>query len=107
MVVLLVLGIGWWIGNQGVPPGPGGGPDGGPDVPAQSQPADCPDVELMAVPGTWESSPSDDPYAPTFLPNALLRSVTDPLSEQYPDERLEVFTVLVLLMPAFWRRNVA
>lgn len=93
MVVLLVLGIGWWIGNQGVPPGPGGGPDGGPDVPAQSQPADCPDVELMAVPGTWESSPSDDPYAPTFLPNALLRSVTDPLSEQYPDERLEVFTV--------------
>lgn len=93
MVVLLVLGIGWWIGNQGLPPGPGGGPDDGPDVSQQSQPADCPDVQMIAVPGTWESSPTDDPYAPTFLPNALLRSVTDPLSEQYPDDRLEVFTV--------------
>lgn len=90
-MVLLVLAIGWWIGNRGLPPGPGGGP--GPGAPEQTQPADCPDVELLAVPGTWESSPTDDPLAPSFLPNALLRSVTDPLSERYPDDRLKVFTV--------------
>lgn len=93
LVVLLVLGIGWWIGNRGVPTGPGEGPGRGPEVPAQTQPADCPDVQMVAVPGTWESSPADDPYAPSFLPNALLRSITDPLSQQYPGERLEVFTV--------------
>lgn len=48
---------------------------------------------MIAVPGTWESSPTDDPHNPGFLPNALLRTITDPLSRQYPDERLEVFTV--------------
>lgn len=94
VVVLLVLGIGWWIGQRGLQPGPDGpGPGPGPDVPQQSQPADCPDVEMIAVPGTWESSPTDDPYNPTFLPNALLRTVTDPLSQQYPGERLRVYTV--------------
>ena len=93
MVVLLVLGIGWWLGDRGLPPRPGEGPGGGPEVPEQTQPADCPDVQMIAVPGTWESSPTDDPYEPSFLPNALLRSVTDPLGEQYPAERLEVLTV--------------
>ncbi|WP_314037543.1 cutinase family protein [Dietzia sp. CH92] len=92
LVVLLVLGIGWWLGNRGLPTGPEG-PLPGPEEPELTQPADCPDVEMIAVPGTWESSPTDDPYNPTFLPNALLRTITDPLSERYPDDRLEVFTV--------------
>lgn len=92
VVVLVVLGVGWWIGDRGLPTGPDSPlPDA--FVPGPTQPADCPDVKLIAVPGTWESSPTDDPYEPAFLPNALLRSVTDPLSEQYPSERLEVFTV--------------
>ncbi|GAA1714234.1 cutinase family protein [Dietzia cercidiphylli] len=92
MVVLLVLGIGWWIGDRGLPTGPDG-PLPGPAEPELTQPADCPDVQMIAVPGTWESSPTDDPYAPSFLPNALLKTITDPLGEQYPTERLEVFTV--------------
>lgn len=92
MVVLLVLGIGWWIGDRGLPTGPDG-PLPGPGEPELTQPADCPDVQMIAVPGTWESSPTDDPYAPSFLPNALLKTITDPLGEQYPTERLEVFTV--------------
>ncbi|EYT62194.1 cutinase [Dietzia sp. UCD-THP] len=92
LVVLLVLGIGWWLGDRGLPTGPEG-PLPGPAEPELTQPADCPDVQMIAVPGTWESSPTDDPYAPSFLPNALLRTITDPLSEQYPTERLEVFTV--------------
>ncbi len=93
MVVLLVLGIGWWIGNQGLPTGPGDGPGRESDEPELTQPADCPDVQMLAVPGTWESSPTDDPYAPSFMPNALLKSITDPLGQEYPAERLEVFTV--------------
>lgn len=92
LIVLLVLGIGWWLGNRGLPTGPDS-PLPGPDETEQTQPADCPDVELIAVPGTWESSPTDDPFNPGFLPNALLRTITDPLSEQYPGDRLEVFTV--------------
>lgn len=93
MVVLLVLGIGWWLGNRGLPTGPDGPLPGPEDTPELSQPADCADVQLLAVPGTWESSPTDDPHNPTFLPNALLRTITDPLSEQYPGDRLEVYTV--------------
>lgn len=93
LVVLLVLGVGWWIGNRGLPPGPGEGPLPDPTEPELSQPADCPDVQLIAVPGTWESSPTDDPHDPTFLPEALLNTVTGPLSEQYPGDRLEVYTV--------------
>lgn len=93
VVVLMVLGIGWWIGNRGLPTGPGEGPLPGPETEEQAQPADCPDVQLISVPGTWESSPTDDPHNPTFLPNALLRTATDPLSQQYPGDRLEVYTV--------------
>lgn len=92
LVVLLVLAIGWWVGDRGVPTGPDG-PGPAPDVPEVTQPADCADVQLLAVPGTWESSPTDDPLNPTFLPQALLRTITDPLSEQYPADRLEVYTV--------------
>lgn len=93
LVVLLVLGVGWWIGNRGLPTGPGEGPLPDPTEPELSQPADCPDVQLIAVPGTWESSPTDDPHDPSFLPEALLNTVTGPLSEQYPGDRLEVYTV--------------
>ncbi|HJC29097.1 MAG TPA: cutinase family protein [Candidatus Dietzia intestinipullorum] len=93
LVVALVLGIGWWLGNRGLPPGPGEGPLPDPTEPDVAQPAECPDVELLSVPGTWESSPTDDPHDPGFLPNALLKTVTDPLSEQQSEDRLEVYTV--------------
>ena len=95
-VLALVLGIGWLVGNRASLPGGDGGPDGGPGPSPEkkaAQPADCPDVELLAVPGTWESSPTDDPIHPSFLPNALLRTVTDPLQQKYPQERLRTFTV--------------
>ncbi|MFC4754479.1 cutinase family protein [Dietzia aurantiaca] len=92
MVVLVVLGVGWWIGQRGLPTDPDG-PVPPRETPEIAQPADCADVQLLAVPGTWESSPTDDPHNPAFLPQALLRTITDPLSEQYPGDRLEVYTV--------------
>jgi hypothetical protein len=58
-----------------------------------SQDASCPDVDLIAVPGTWESSPQDDPLNPMQFPNALLRKVTGPISEQFPTSRVQMYTV--------------
>ena len=57
------------------------------------QDASCPDVDMIAIPGTWESSPTDDPLNPIQFPIALLRNVTGPLSEQFGRDRVEVYTV--------------
>jgi hypothetical protein len=58
-----------------------------------SQDASCPDVQLVAVPGTWESSLQDNPLNPLQFPKALLLSVTRPIAEQFPQSRVEVYTV--------------
>lgn len=58
-----------------------------------SQDASCPDVQLIAVPGTWESSPQDDPLNPAQFPLALLLKVTAPLAQQFPSSRLQTYTV--------------
>ena len=100
VVLALVLGIGWLVGSHGL--GLGGGTQGGgtaepgtepaPEQP-QAQAGDCPDVELLSVPGTWESSATDDPANPNANPAALLKGVTGPLSEKYEQSRLKVYTV--------------
>src|SRR5699024_1224210 len=59
----------------------------------QAQPASCPDVQMIAVPGTWASSPDDDEHHPTTTPHALLLNVTEPLQEEFPDSRVDVVTV--------------
>ena len=58
-----------------------------------SQDASCPDVLLLTVPGTWESSPQDDPFNPTQFPNALLLKVTGPISQQFAPSRVQTYTV--------------
>lgn len=57
------------------------------------QSADCPDVGLIAIPGTWESSPTDDPLNPMQFPIALLLNVTRPITEQFGRDRVAVYTV--------------
>jgi hypothetical protein len=57
------------------------------------QDASCPDVDLIAIPGTWESSPTDDPFNPTQFPIALLRTVTGPIRDQFGPDRVAVYTV--------------
>ncbi|MBV9088986.1 MAG: cutinase family protein [Mycobacteriaceae bacterium] len=59
----------------------------------QSQPASCPDVQMVSIPGTWESSDLDDPLNPTRFPNALLLNVTRPITDQFDGGRLEAYTV--------------
>ncbi len=58
-----------------------------------TQSAACPDVMLVSIPGTWESSPQQDPLNPTQFPNALLLNVTRPLADQFKDGRLQIYTV--------------
>lgn len=57
------------------------------------QDAGCPDVQVLAVPGTWESSPTDDPLNPSQFPIALLRNVTEPLVQEFDHARVQVYTV--------------
>src|ERR1700744_2965018 len=58
-----------------------------------SQDSSCPDVQLIAIPGTWESSLQDNPLNPVQFPKALLLNVTRPISEQFNSSRVETFTV--------------
>ncbi|HZQ30840.1 MAG TPA: cutinase family protein [Mycobacterium sp.] len=57
------------------------------------QDASCPDVDVVSVPGTWESSPQQDPLNPTQFPNALLLNVTRPLGDQFGGGRIQTYTV--------------
>ncbi|MGI9125299.1 MAG: cutinase family protein, partial [Mycobacterium sp.] len=57
------------------------------------QDASCPDVEMVAIPGTWESSPSDDPLNPGQFPIALLLNVTRPIQAEFGRDRVQVYTV--------------
>lgn len=57
------------------------------------QDASCPDVQLLSIPGTWESSPQLDPFNPTQFPIALLLNVSNPLRAEFGNDRLEVYTV--------------
>ena len=57
------------------------------------QDSSCPDVSMIAVPGTWESSPTDDPLNPGQFPIALLLNVTRPIQQQFGPERVQVYTV--------------
>src|SRR6201994_4292039 len=58
-----------------------------------SQDSSCPDVQLIAIPGTWESSLQDNPLNPVDFPKALLLNVTRPISEQLNSNRVETYTV--------------
>ncbi len=59
----------------------------------QVQVAGCPDVMMVSIPGTWESSPQQDPLNPSQFPNALLLNVTRPLAGQFGNDRLQTYTV--------------
>src|ERR1700720_295104 len=55
------------------------------------QDASCPDVQMISIPGTWESSPQLDPFNPVQFPRALLLNVTNPIRAQFGSDRLEIF----------------
>jgi hypothetical protein len=57
-----------------------------------SQDASCPDVLLIDVPGTWESSPQDNPLIPVQFPNALLHNAIATIGQQFPSSRVQTYT---------------
>ena len=93
LIVLAVIGIGvaQWFGpdegpmDQGRQEAPGPIPEPEPDW--------CPAVEVISVPGTWESAPDDDPFAPHANPLSFMLSITQPLQAEYDVSDVRVFTV--------------
>lgn len=101
VVALVVVAAVIWIRRpeppgavppQAVPPSSRPAPHPTKPRPA-AQDASCPDVQLVSVPGTWESSPTDNPLNPTEFPQALLLTVTRPIAGQFGAGRVETYTV--------------
>lgn len=95
LLVIAVIGIGvlrWQSTNQS---GGGSGSSGSSrqDQAAPPQPADCPEVEFLAAPGTWESAKNDDPLNPTANPQSLMLKVTGPLQQAVDPARVKVWTL--------------
>ncbi|MFD4293687.1 cutinase family protein [Rhodococcus sp. NPDC058505] len=90
LLVALVALVAWYLLAGRVPKPPVTPP--GPERPS-AQPASCPDVQVVAIPGTWESSAADDPFAPTANPNSLMLNITRPLQAEFDPQRVQVYTV--------------
>lgn len=90
VVVLVLIGIGimQWQRPTGEGPLP-------PIVepPTDEQPEWCPDVEVVAAAGTWESSADDDPINPQANPASFMLTITQPLQERYDPDEVKVWTV--------------
>ena len=58
------------------------------------QDASCPDVQMVVIPGTWESSPTDDTAHPGIqFPHALLLPMSRVIGDDFGTDRVQVFTV--------------
>lgn len=102
VVALVLIAVVIWIRRPASPPiaEPGAAVPPTSSVPTRPrkprpayQDASCPDVQLVSVPGTWESSRTDDPLNPTEFPRALLLTVTRPIAEQFDANRVQTYTV--------------
>ena len=102
LVAVVVAGVVVFMRQPDTPPiatQPGAPTDVPSAVPSTGKPrpefqdASCPDVQLVSIPGTWESSPQLDPYNPVQFPIALLLNVTNPLRAEFGTDRMEIYTV--------------
>jgi hypothetical protein len=105
VAVLVVLGLVYLVYYLRAPSGEGPpeatAPNAQPPttsvVPRKPRPefqdASCADVQVLSIPGTWESAPQQDPLNPVQFPNALLLNVTGPLTEQFGSDRIQAYTV--------------
>jgi hypothetical protein len=101
LVAVVVLALVFWLRlpespPSATPPGASTAPPGalpGAKPRPEYQDASCPDVQMISVPGTWESSPQLDPLNPVQFPIALLLNVTNPIREAFGPDRLAEYTV--------------
>ncbi|MBA1837792.1 cutinase family protein [Corynebacterium sp. zg912] len=98
IVVLSLIGLGiyqWRTSSESGSPVADGpletSTEAEPTTPAE--PAWCPAVEVVSVPGTWESAADDDPFNPQANPASFMLSITQPLQQMYDINRVRVFTV--------------
>ncbi|MFX0573241.1 cutinase family protein [Nocardia nepalensis] len=92
VVLVVIIAVVLWFVLAGRLRAPKPGPKP-PPAPPTSQPAWCPDVQMISVPGTWESNSNDDPHNPTANPISLMLNISGPVSQQFPQGRLDVYTV--------------
>ncbi|WKD58280.1 Cutinase [Corynebacterium capitovis DSM 44611] len=94
IVIIAVIGVGIAQWQRGQAPLPGGEPPI--SLPSEilppSEPDWCPAVEVVSIPGTWESAANDDPFNPQANPLSFMLSITGPLQQQYPIDRVRVWT---------------
>lgn len=87
VLVLITLGVVRWLVQPPQPEPPT------PEPPTATQPEWCPDVEVIAAPGTWESSATDDPVHPAANPTSFMLTLTQPLQERFSPDDVQVWTV--------------
>ncbi|AWB84843.1 cutinase family protein [Corynebacterium liangguodongii] len=92
VIALIAVGIAQWRAGRGpgVEPPTAQPPAPAPEVPAE--PEWCPAVQFVAIPGTWESSPGDDPFNPQANQLSFMLSITRPLQQAYDINRVRVWT---------------
>lgn len=98
VALVLVIVVAVKRGPEPAEPPPPGAIPTSPTVPGKKprpefQSADCPDVQMIVVPGTWESSRTDDPLNPTQFPIALLLPVSRTIAGQFGADRTQVYTI--------------
>ncbi|MFE3289578.1 cutinase family protein [Rhodococcus sp. NPDC059234] len=91
LLVALAALVAWYL-LAGRVPKPPPVPPPTPGRPS-AQPASCPDVQVIAIPGTWESGAQDDPFNPSANPNSLMLNITRPLEAEFGPQRAQVYTV--------------
>ncbi|GAB09837.1 hypothetical protein GOARA_048_00390 [Gordonia araii NBRC 100433] len=92
LILVAVIALLLWI-LRACAPTPGPQPPPPPPERPDSQSADCPDVEVVVIPGTWESSAKDDPFNPRANPNSLMLRVSKALGQKYSANRARVYTI--------------
>ncbi|WPF66017.1 MULTISPECIES: cutinase family protein [unclassified Corynebacterium] len=93
VVVAIGVGVVQWQQRPNDPEAPVPAEQEAPPQAAPEQPDWCPEVEVIAAPGTWESGAEDDPIHPHVNPLSFLLTVTTPLQERYPQDRVKVWTL--------------
>ncbi|SDS81020.1 cutinase family protein [Corynebacterium timonense] len=94
VIVLALIGLGiyqWQVGETPLPPGEHEPPASSEALPPP-EPDWCPAVEVVSIPGTWESSQDDDPFNPQANPYSFMLSITRPLQEAYSIDDVRVWT---------------
>lgn len=89
LLVVIVVGVVNWKRTGGHSPLPGPYPQ----TTEAGQPDWCPKVEVISAPGTWESTPNDDPINPTLRPASFMLTVTKPLQGRYTPDDVKIWTL--------------